>query len=245
MLPRFFVPDLDPGRVEARLPAEEARHLTRVLRLGAGDEIAVFDGRGQEFRARVSSAERDVVRIALLAPLPAVAELRVPVTLAQAVLKGDKMDHVVRDATMMGVAAMVPLMTSRTVVPKRGARAAADRWTRVAIASTKQCRRAVVPVVSEPRRLEDWLAEDRADVRLVLVEPGAGDPGHDVHELRGLRLPGSASILAGPEGGWTPEEIHSAMGAGCLPVTFGGRTLRADAIAIVALSILQFLWGDL
>ena len=242
MVPRFFVPDLDPSRREAILPVDEARHLTRVLRLGAGGEVLVFDGRGNQYRARVLDARRDVVRVELAGSSQPAPESRVRLTLAQAVLKAEHMDQVVRDATMMGAAEVVPLITSRTVVPRRAAAAAAARWTRIAVASAKQCGRAVVPVVHEAQPLDAWLREDGSHVRLVLVEPGAGKAGLDRQKLRELAAPASASVLAGPEGGWTPDEVDSAVGAGCLPVTLGARTLRADAIPTAALSILQFLW---
>lgn len=243
-LPRFYVPDLDPSRGEALLPLDESRHLTRVLRLGAGDEVAVFDGRGRAFRGRVSSGPGRAVRVALIEPLTPAPEARVPLTLATAVLKGDKMDDVVRDATMMGVAAIAPLLTGRTVVPRRAARAAADRWTRVAVASAKQCGRAVVPEVREPQAFGAWLVEDRSQMRLLLVEPSARDVHQPATTLRGLPPPASATVLAGPEGGWMPDEIAAALAAGCLPVTLGRRTLRADAVPVAALAILQFLWDD-
>src|SRR6478672_8502612 len=137
MLPRFYAPDLDPEGPTTALPPDEALHLTRVLRLGQGDQIAVFDGRGHEFLARVAAASRDRVQVDLIEPVSPVAEARVPLTLVQAVLKGDKMDDVVRDATMMGVAAIDPIVTARTIV--RARRTESDRWSRVAVASAKQC----------------------------------------------------------------------------------------------------------
>src|SRR5580765_416806 len=131
MLPRFYVPHLDTAVRETAVPADEASHLTRVMRLGVGDEIAVFDGRGHEFRARVVSAARGKVRIELVEPIEPAPEARVPITLVQAILKGDKMDDVVRDATMMGAAAIEPIVTARTIV--RARRTESDRWSRVAI----------------------------------------------------------------------------------------------------------------
>jgi 16S rRNA (uracil1498-N3)-methyltransferase len=243
VLPRFYAPDLAADGGDVILPADEATHLSRVLRLRAGDDVSVFDGRGREFRARVSAVAGASVRLDTLTPVTPAPELPVRLTLAQAVLKTDGMDQVVRDATMMGVASIVPLITSRTVVPKRAAGAAAARWTRVAVASAKQCGRAVVPGILEPRPIASWLADDRADVRIVLVEPAAATTGNG-RALKDWEVPASASVLAGPEGGWTGDEIAAAIAAGCVPVTLGGRTLRADAIPIAALSVLSFLWGD-
>jgi 16S rRNA (uracil1498-N3)-methyltransferase len=243
VLPRFYAPDLAADQSGVILPTDEATHLRRVLRLRVGDEVGVFDGRGREFRARVATTT-GAVRLDLLGPVRPAPEPRVRLTLAQGVLKTDGMDQVVRDATMLGVAAIVPLITNRTVVPKRAAGAAVARWTRVAVASAKQCGRAVVPDVFEPRPIESWRADDASEIRIVLVEPAAAPGAENGRGLREWSVPASASVLAGPEGGWTPGEIATAIDAGYVPVTLGGRTLRADAIPIAALSILGFLWGD-
>ena len=210
MLPRFYVPHLDTAVRETAVPADEASHLTRVLRLGVGDEIAVFDGRGHEFRAKVVSAARGKVRIELLEAIDPVPEARVPITLVQAVLKGDKMDDVVRDATMMGVAAIEPIVTARTIA--RGKRIDNDRWGRVAVASAKQCRRAVVPTIAAIRDFRDWLASSAHGLRLMLVEPSAADP--DIGSLHVLEnhAAGSLALIVGPEGGWTPKNANRPTG---------------------------------
>src|SRR5215470_6415014 len=113
---RFFAPTLDVGDETVALPRDEAEHLVRVLRLGVGDTVAVFDGRGHEWTARVTSVVRRDVRVQLIARIEPAAEPAVHLTLAQAVLKGDKMDDIVRDAVMLGVAAVQPLVTARTEV---------------------------------------------------------------------------------------------------------------------------------
>jgi 16S rRNA (uracil1498-N3)-methyltransferase len=240
-LPRFYAPELEWSVREGELPADEAHHLTRVMRLGTGDDIAVFDGRGREFRARVLSAVRGRVRIELLEAITPAPEARVPLTLVQAVLKGDKMDAVVRDATMLGVSAIEPVITSRTIV--RPPRRENDRWERVAVSSAKQCRRAVVPSITAPRLFKDWLAASAHGLRLILVEPSAADY---VCSLRVLEdhAPASLSLIAGPEGGWSPDEREDAERAGCIAVTLGGLTLRADAIAVTAIAIARFALRD-
>ena len=111
---RFFAPALDSGDDIVTLPREEAEHLNRVLRIGVGDTVAVFDGRGHEYLARVASAVRRDVRVQILSRIEPAAESGVGLTLAQAVLKGEKMDDVVRDAVMLGVAAVQPIVTTRT-----------------------------------------------------------------------------------------------------------------------------------
>ena len=225
------------------MPADEASHLTRVMRLGVGDEIAVFDGRGHEFRANVVDALRGKVRIQLIEAIEPAQEARVPIALVQAVLKGDKMDDVVRDATMMGVATIEPIVTARTIA--HGKRPENDRWSRVAIASAKQCRRAVVPAIAATQDFGHWLASSAHGLRLILVEPSAADRDIDSLRLLENRSAGSLALIVGPEGGWSPEEREQADRAGCVAVTLGGLTLRADAVAAVALAIARFALRDL
>jgi 16S rRNA (uracil1498-N3)-methyltransferase len=244
---RFFAPALDPGDATVALPRDEAEHLTRVLRLGVGDRVAVFDGRGHEFLARVASVVRRDVRLEILSRVEPAAESGVAVTLAQAVLKADKMDEVVRDAVMLGVAAVQPIVSKRTEVTVaallRGARV--ERWRRVALASVKQSRRAVMPDIRVPLTLETFLDEPPAALRVMLVEPAATADVEPLSALQGPRPPADATVLVGPEGGWTDAECAGARARGVRLVTLGHRTLRADAVPVAALSVLQFLWGDL
>jgi 16S rRNA (uracil1498-N3)-methyltransferase len=229
------------------LPRDEAEHLTRVLRLTAGDTVAVFDGRGNEFLARVVATERRNVRVQILSRIDPPAEPAVSLTLVQAVLKGEKMDEIVRDAVMLGVAAIHPIVTARTEVTvaalTRGARL--DRWRRIALASVKQSRRATLPEVRSPLRFEDFLEEPAASFRLMLVEPGTSAAGESIGSLRGEPTPPDAAVLVGPEGGWTAEELTAAWEHRVRLVTLGHRTLRADAVPVAAISVLQFLWNDL
>jgi len=244
---RFFAPGLDPGDEGVTLPKEEAGHLTRALRLGVGDEVSVFDGRGHEFLARVVEAARRDVRVRLLSRVEPAAESAVALTLAQAVLKADKMDDIVRDAVMLGVAAIQPLVTKRTETTVaallRGARL--DRWRRVALASVKQSRRAVLPEIRTPLTLELYLDEPAPSLAVMLVEPGAGAAVEPLAALRGRPAPSDAAIIVGPEGGWIEAEWTTARVRGVRLMTLGDRTLRADAVPVAAISVLQFLWDAL
>ncbi len=240
---RFFAPSLDPGDDIVELPREEAEHLSRVLRLGAGDSVAVFNGRGDEFLARVVAADRRDVRVELQSRIEAAPEPRVSTTLVQAVLKGDKMDDVVRDAVMMGVATVQPIVSRRSETSVaalvRGARL--ERWRRIALASVKQSRRAVLPEILTPLTFESWLAEPPSDVRLMFVEPGI-DGAEPMATLRTEPVPASAAVIVGPEGGWDPSECQAAATRGVRRMSLGARTLRADAVPVAALSVLDFLW---
>lgn len=240
---RFFAPALDPGDETVDLPRDEAEHLTRVLRLGVGDTVSVFNGRGHEFLARVISAARREARVHLLSRVEPAPESSTSLTLVQAVLKGEKMDDVVRDAVMMGVAAIQPVVTRRTEVTVaailRGARV--ERWQRIVLASAKQSGRAVLPEILTPLTFETWLDEPPVELRLMFVEPGI-DGVERLTTLRTAPVPSSAALVIGPEGGWDPAECTAARARHLRLVSLGGRTLRADAAPLAALSVLQFLW---
>jgi len=246
-VPRFFAPSLDPGDESVLLPREESEHLTRVLRLGSGDTVAVFNGRGQEFLARVVTVERRDVRVQLLSRIEPAAEAAVSLLLVQAVLKADKMDDVVRDAVMLGIAAIQPIVTRRTevTVAALGRAGRVERWKRVALASVKQSRRAVLPDIRGPLTFGNWLEEPLPAEALMLVEPGASAEAESLSSVRNRQTPSDAAIVVGPEGGWTEAEWMVAGERGLKLVTLGHRTLRADAVPVAAISVLQFLWGDL
>jgi 16S rRNA (uracil1498-N3)-methyltransferase len=233
--PRFLAPALEPASTETRLPADESRHLTRVLRLGPGAIVSVFNGRGQEYLARVTSARDGEVSLALLDPIDPAPEPRIPFTLIQAILKGSAMDDVVRDATMLGAAAIRPVMSRHVVVKAAFALRPenAERWRRVAVASAKQSRRATVPAVFEPAPLEDALRAHHGEVLLACVEPSAGREARSMRALSGLQA-SRAALVIGPEGGWADEEIELIAGSGGLLVTLGGLTVRAESAPLVA-----------
>jgi 16S rRNA (uracil1498-N3)-methyltransferase len=246
---RFYAPDAHTTGALVALPAEEGAHLTRVLRLRPGDEVRVFDGGGREFAAVVEDAAKAGVRVRIGAAVEPAPERGVAVTLAQAVLKGDKMDDVVRDAAMMGVSAVQPVVSARseTTVSALARGRRRERWERVTVASIKQCGRAVLPAVLPPCTLDSLMGGLRqvgpAATAIMLVEPSASavaDP------LRELALPPrrAVTLIVGPEGGWTAAEIAAAEDLCCL-VTLRGPTLRADAMPVVALAAVFAKWGEL
>ena len=244
---RFFAPAAGVPGDRILLPVDEAEHLTRVLRLSSGDRVRVFNGRGAEFEAVVDAADREGVRLTLGAPCTPAPEPRVAITLAQAVLKGDKMDDVVRDAVMIGVAAIHPIVTARTEISiaalARGHRR--ERWERIAVSSAKQCGRAVVPPILEPREFNP--RESSPDAAFpapvfTLVEPNTS-AGRALADIDGTPIPDHVTLAVGPEGGWTAAEVQAAATLGTL-VTLGKRTLRADAMALVALAALFAKYGE-
>lgn len=255
---RFYCPRLAEPGTSVTLPPDESRHLTRVLRLRAGARVRVFDGRGREHDAVVERDDPRRVVVRLGAARPTAAEPRVRLSLAVTVLKSRKLDGVIRDATALGAAAVVPLLSERAQAgPTAPGGRISERWRGVAVAAAKQCGRAVVPEIRDPVAWRDYVREPAEDtLRLLLVEPAAapadgGAVGRSAARvaspevLRGAPPPKHAVIAVGPEGGWTRGEAEAAREHGFHPLTLGDRTLRADLAPVVALAVLQFVWGDL
>jgi 16S rRNA (uracil1498-N3)-methyltransferase len=244
LLPRFLAPALGSAGDEVSLPAGESHHLARVLRLRAGDTVAVFDGSGREFVAEVVRADRAHATVTLRDEIRPAREPDVPFALVQALLKGTAMDEVVRDATMLGASSLEPVLSSHVTV--RGAVASSpavvERWRRLALASAKQARRAVVPNVRPPRPFGEWLNDRKQELRLLFVEPSTGCEARSLRSFVSRPKPASAALIVGPEGGWSQDEIESAIDAGCVAVTLGDLTLRADAVALAAASVIRVLW---
>jgi 16S rRNA (uracil1498-N3)-methyltransferase len=244
MAPRFFAPAARSGIDVVELPDAEAHHLRHVLRLGAGAEVSVFDGRGGEWAGRVAPAARRArVRVERLQAVVPVAEPSIEVTLGIGLLKGDQMDAVVRDATALGVAAIAPLVCEHVVVSGRARRPdlAVARWHRIAIASARQCGRAVVPAIAPVRTIDSLLDEARSGAGILCVEPAR--QGARTVSAPALDRPARALAVVGPEGGWSEREIDRAVAAGMLLVHLGPRTLRAETAPTVLLSALWTVWG--
>lgn len=239
--PRFYVPEAHGAAATCELPPDEAAHLTRVLRATAGDRIRAFNGRGDEWEAEVAEANKTRVVVRLLTPVTPAPEPRIAITLAAAVLKGEKMDDIVRDAVMLGVTRLLPLVTTRTALSpatlERSGRIA--RWQRIAVASAKQCGRAVVPEVARPVTVDHVLSQAAAVV--MLVEPAAAATAIT---LAALPRRDQLTVVVGPEGGWTDDEVRAAREQGAMLLTLGALTLRADAVPIVALTALRVRLED-
>lgn len=241
MNPRFYCPfPLAPG-ASIDLPELAAHHAARVLRLGPGDEVSVFDGRGGEWSARIVRL-KPTVHVSLDAFDATDREPPLRVTLVQSLPSGDKMDWVVQKAVELGVASIQPVAAKRSVIrlsPERRERRV-QHWTNVAIAACEQSRRNRLPTVAPVLDLPQYLARPRRDneLRFVLA-PGAAQ------RLRDLPVPtGDVVVLIGPEGGFEEGELLAAASAGYLPVSIGPRVLRTETAGPAALAAMMALWGD-
>jgi 16S rRNA (uracil1498-N3)-methyltransferase len=241
---RLYVPGpLQPGRAH-ELPARAAHHAARVLRLAAGDAVTLFSGDGCEYAAVIARVAKDRVTVDVTARAAVDRESPLAVTLAQAISSGDRMDYTLQKAVELGVGAIQPLSSGRSVVRLDAERAARRQahWATVVAAACEQCGRNRVPPVAPVAALEEWLAGSPVALgaaRGFLLSPRA--PAR----LREVPRPsGEVVLLAGPEGGLAPEEERSAQRAGYLPLRLGPRVLRTETAAVAALAAMQALWGD-
>ena len=248
---RFYAPPnaFNAHRGTVALETDEARYLREVLRLKVGDEVYVFDGGGKEFRCEVEESRRDSARLKVSDEVaPARPESPLLLTLAVALLKGEKFDLVVQKATELGVARIIPVTTRLADIRLRDdsdAKKRVTRWQRIALEAAKQSGRAVVPEVTQPMSFESLVetTHEESDARVMFSE-------RDGQSLREASETWPASVsstiaLVGSEGGWTDQEIDVAKNAGWTIVTLGGRTLRAETAAITVAALLQHLFGDL
>ena len=245
MRPRFHVPGVDATLDRVELPEDEAEHLVRVLRLGVGDDVEIFDGRGKIWRAEIVQVGKKSASVRVIEPSIPARELGVRLSLICSVLKGDKMDEVVRDAVMLGVSSIRPMVSERSDVSlqsmARSSRIA--RWQRIAVASAKQCGRAVVPVIHDAAPIDWYWADPTGAARIMCVEPSAALG--EVIGVQAVPKAAAADLIIGPEGGWAVAEVAAAHDSGAILMSLGGRTLRADAVPIIAMTALLTTWGEL
>jgi len=240
---RFLVDDLQGDR--AWIVGERLHHLERVLRLGPGDEVEVFDGRGGCRHARILAVEEGGALLELGAWREAPA--RVPVTLAQGLAKADKLEWVIQKATELGAARIAPLALDRSVVRIDPAKVPERRrrWEKIAEEAARQSGRADVPEVEAPAGLEAFLdAAAARGERVALLWEGARDEerlGAWVEANRDLPL----ALVVGPEGGFTDAEVESARARGAAIVSLGPRILRTETAGIVAVALALHRLGAL
>lgn len=224
---------------ERRLLGPAAHHLARVLRARPGQPVAAFDGAGLEAFGRITAIDADGVVVDLEPPRPAATEPDRAVTLAPALLKGDKLADVVRMATELGVAAVRPVLTRRCDATELSP-ARLARWRRVAEEAARQCGRARVPEVAEAVRLEALAWTGTLLVADPFAEAALGDVVADLGDASGDRG-ATVTVVTGPEGGLTPDEVAALVARGGRAVALGRRVLRAET-APVAVAAALLTW---
>ena len=219
------------------LSGDEARHLSQVLRIKAGERINVFDGEGRRADAEVLTVARDSVSIRLgeiqspVPPLPAI-------TLAQAIPKGKNMDLIIQKSVELGIAAIQPLVTRNTIVqPGEGK---SEKWRRNALEACKQCGQDRLPRIAEPCSLEVWLTSQVNAPGLKLIASLAEGAMPLRNTLRNYPGTAAVTLLIGPEGDFSPQETAAALAAGLIPITLGSIVLRVETATLFCLSALRY-----
>ncbi|MDB5985319.1 MAG: rRNA ((1498)-N(3))-methyltransferase [Nevskia sp.] len=227
---------------ELNLPEAAAHHLVQVLRVRVGEMLTLFDGRGGEYAAEIVACERRRVGVRVQRRIDIDRESKLRLTLAQCVSKGERMDYTLQKAVELGVSALVPLLSSRSVVKLDAERweKKLEHWRGVIVSACEQSGRTRVPTLAQVEKLESWAAAGAAHsgLRLVLA-PGASTT------LKSLSPAQHITLLAGPEGGLSEDEIALVVRHGFTALSLGPRVLRTETAGVAALAALQALSGDL
>ena len=255
-LTRIYTPGPLAADTNISLTPSGANHVVRVLRLRVGDEIGVFDGDGNEFRATIESVKGSRVIVRIGETVPTENDSSMHITLIQGVSRGERMDWVVQKATELGVVSIVPVITARSVVKLDRAQSAKkqEHWRSIAIGACEQCGRARIPEIATPISLQEYL-------RAIPDDSGNGDTPHFASHFEIVLDPTASQSLAsmasgngecphfrlliGPEGGLDDDELAAALRAGFISLKLGPRILRTETAAVAAIAVLQAKWGDL
>jgi 16S rRNA (uracil1498-N3)-methyltransferase len=226
---------------EVTLDTNASRHLSTVLRLKPGEHITLFNGQGGEFSATLSGCNAKKATATISSFQDINRESPLHIHLGIGLSRGDRMDWVVQKATEAGITEITPLYTERTEVKLKGERADKKmrHWQQISISASEQCCRNILPTIHSPRSSEEWLGAIKADKKLVLHHRS-----HQSINSLGQQDVKSCALLVGPEGGLTAGEIQRAEASLFVPLTLGPRVLRTETAPIIAIGILQSLWGD-
>lgn len=242
---RFYAPPAQRSDSHITLIGAEAHHLSRVLRLGAGARVFVFDGQGAEFECEVRTVSNQTVALAIVACLEHEVESPLRLTLAQALIKGDKFDWVVQKATELGVTRIAPLITEHSESRRMAGRTEhrLQRWQRIALAAVTQCGRRRLVEIAEPAGFTEFCETDESETKLILSERGGRTLREIAEEISAP--PGTVTLAIAPEGGWHEAELNIAAQHGFIPLYLGTRILRTETAAIAAVTLAQHLCGDI
>lgn len=241
-IPRIHVDhDLRPGK-EVLLPDQAGEHVARVLRLERGAPLILFNGDGYEFDAALASLAKHAVTAEIGPKRDVDRESVLPLTLAQAVARGEKMDWILQKATELGVARIVPIVTDRTEVKLDAERAERRiaHWRGVLAAACEQCGRNRLPDLEPPQAMDRWLATlgENPALRLALLPEG------DVTLRQFSSVDNGAILAVGPEGGFTANDVALLTQARFHGLRLGPRILRTETAGLAALAALQTIAGD-
>jgi 16S rRNA (uracil1498-N3)-methyltransferase len=242
MTPRLYLPVSLRAGDEFDLSTEQSHYVARVLRLRPGDPLQVFDGNGARHAAVIAALQSKQVRLRLGDALVPGAESPLSITLAQCISSAEKMDWTIEKAVELGVAAIQPLISRRSIVRLDAQRAQrrGEHWQRLIVAACMQCGRDRLPALAPTTDLTGWLAPPTPGVTALVLVPGGAV------RLSRIEAPSAhIRLLVGPESGLTDDEIEAARAAGFIEASLGPRVLRTETAGLAALAVLQARAGDL
>lgn len=244
-MPVFFIADLAIVNGVFTITAPLLDHLRKSLRVTVGEKLWVGDNRRKRYFIQVTTITPRELRGHVLEEREGPQPQHPTVILAQAILKGDRMDWVIQKATELGAAAIVPIISERAIVRPRIERLGAqqERWQRIVFEAAQQAERWDVPDVHPPAEFVAWLRSSPGELKLILSERS------DAGSLATIAVPETADsrilLVIGPEGGWSVAERDAAHEQGFTSVSLGPRILRAETAAVAALTIVQSRIGEL
>lgn len=241
---RFYAPRESFNINKITLNLEETRHLRDVLRLREGEKVRVFDGQGKEFLCEIEQIEKRETTLDIIEEvLPTSPESDLELTLAVALLKGEKFDLVLQKAVELGVTKFIPMNTKRSDVKLTDSEKKIERWRKIVLEAAKQCGRARLMTIEKPVEFATFLKTSaplrRNGEKFVLFAERNGKSFSAVPASKKI------TALVGSEGGWEDSEIELARANNFQIITFGGRILRAETAVITIASLLQNHFGDL
>ena len=238
--PRIYFPQSLLPNQQYSLDENNFAHLVRVLRLNQGDSLRVFDGMGNEYAGELTDVQKKSAVFVIKSLLQQQEKPQLQLHLGQVMSKGDRMDFTVQKATELGINEITPLWSERCDVRLKGERLdkKLEHWQNIAISASQQSGRCWVPIIHPPLHFLDW-AKARTEDICLLLHP------HQQQPLSEYAAPNSIALLIGPEGGFSELEVQQAAAENFTGLTLGPRILRTETASLTALSILQFLWGDL
>lgn len=246
-LPKFFVKKDQLAAGNVTIVGGDAVHLTKVLRLTAGDGIILCDGQGMDYEAEIAAVSKDGVSCSIVRSYPCDTEPKIQITLFQGVPKASKMEYIIQKCTELGIVQIVPVMTKRTVVKLEDAKSEKkklERWNKISAESVKQCGRGRIPEVSPVMSVSE-VSACAADFDLMIVAYEEETEKTLKQVLRGVKKPMKIGIIIGPEGGFEPEEVQAFMSAGAESVTLGKRILRTETAGHTVLTAVMYELGEL
>jgi 16S rRNA (uracil1498-N3)-methyltransferase len=227
------------GNKLVELEPEASHHLARVLRLGVGDALTLFDGHGGEYPGAITAVNKKHVRVLTGAHLQKECESPLDIHLGIAISRGERMDWIVQKSTELGVSSLTPLSSEHSGVKLAGDRADKKilHWQQIAVSACEQCGRNRPPIIHPLQALNPWLASTVAERKFVL-HPRADN-------IATGSAPASIALLVGPEGGLSESDIEAAAQAGYTALRLGPRVLRTETAPLAAIALLQGWWGDM